>query len=89
MENIRKTLSEIEVIRVRNEAILDATGGRFNMFRVVGVNHYENTHSGIIAEFLNPNGSHGLKDKFLREFINQTIPKDFSFDCNKALVNTD
>ena len=89
MENIRKTLSEIEVIRVRNEAILDATGGRFNMFRVVGVNHYENTHSGIIAEFLNPNGSHGLKDKFLREFINQTIPKDFSFDCNKALVNTE
>ncbi|NLL29392.1 MAG: PD-(D/E)XK nuclease family protein [Bacteroidales bacterium] len=89
MENIQKILSEIEVIRIRNEAIIDATGGRFNMFRIVGVNHYENTHSGIIAEFLNPKGSHGLKDKFLREFINQTIPKDFSFNCNEAQVYTE
>lgn len=43
-------------------------GERFNMFRVCGVNHYENTHSAILAELLNPKGSHGQGDKYLALF---------------------
>lgn len=86
MENIQKLLHKIHVVSVRNETIIEATGGRFNMFSILGVNHYENTHSGIIAEILNPFGSHGLKEKFLNEFVRLNISDDFDFDCKNANV---
>lgn len=89
MENFQNLLHEINVIRVRNETINEATGGRFNIFNIVGVNHYENTHSAIIAEFLNPEGSHGLKEKFLTEFVNQNLSVNFTFDCKSANVQTE
>lgn len=44
-------------------------GERFNIFEACGVNHYENTHSAIIAELLNPHGSHGQADSFLTSFL--------------------
>lgn len=44
-------------------------GELFNIFEACGVNHYENTHSAIIAELLNPNGSHGQADSFLTLFL--------------------
>jgi hypothetical protein len=59
------------------------------MFNILGVNHYENTHSAIIAEFLNPKGSHGLREKFLTEFVNQNLPENFTFDCKSAIVQTE
>jgi hypothetical protein len=89
MENVQNLFHEINVIRVRNETIIAATGGRFNIFNIVGVNHYENTHSAIIAEFLNPEGSHGLKEKFLTEFVKQNLPESFTFNCKSANVQTE
>ena len=44
-------------------------GRMFNVFHLCSVDHYENAHSRIIAEFLNPQGSHGQGDKFLRLFL--------------------
>ena len=44
-------------------------GQMFNVFRLCVVDHYENAHSRIIAEFLNPQGMHGQGDKFLRLFL--------------------
>jgi hypothetical protein len=41
----------------------------FNVFRLCAVDHYENAHSRIIAELLNPQGMHGQDDKFLRQFL--------------------
>lgn len=69
MEKIKSLLSQVNIITKKNNEILDATGSRFNLFRICGVNHYENTHSAIIAEFLSPNGSHGLKSKLLECFL--------------------
>jgi hypothetical protein len=92
MEQIKKLLEQVSMTTKRHaEDIerLDATGGRFNMFRVCGVDHYENTHSAILAEFLNPNGSHGLRSKLLECFI-ETIGSDFikkNFDCANAHVH--
>ena len=91
MENIQNLLNQVAIINQKHEEILDATGGRFNMFRVCGVNHYENTHSAIIAEFLNPKGSHGLKSKLLECFI-ETLGNDFvidKFNCENANVITE
>ncbi|MEN0007975.1 PD-(D/E)XK nuclease family protein, partial [Flavobacterium nitrogenifigens] len=91
MERISNLLSQVAIIGKKNTEILDATGGRFNMFRVCGVNHYENTHSAIIAEFLNPNGTHGLKSKLLECFI-ETLGDYFTvqtFNCEKSRVITE
>jgi hypothetical protein len=88
MENIKKLLEQVSILNKKNAEILDATGGRFNMFQVCGVNHYENTHSAIIAEFLNPNGSHGLKSKLLECFVSTLGDKIMikNFDCANANV---
>lgn len=91
MGKINDLLHQVTVISRKNSEILDATGGRFNMFRVCGVNHYENTHSAIIAEFLNPNGTHGLKSKLLECFI-ETLGEHFtikSYNCEKSRVLTE
>lgn len=91
MEKIKNLLNQISIIDKKNTEILDATGGRFNMFRMCGVNHYENTHSAIIAEFLNPNGTHGLKSKLLECFI-ETLGEYFTiqdFNCEKSRVYTE
>jgi hypothetical protein len=91
MEKIQNLLNQVKIISKKNAEILDATGGRFNMFQVCGVNHYENTHSAIIAEFLNPNGTHGLKSKLLECFI-ETLGEYFTintFNCEKSRVRTE
>jgi hypothetical protein len=91
MEQIKNLLNQVAIISRKNAEILDATGGRFNIFRVCGVNHYENIHSAIIAEFLNPTGTHGLKSKLLKCFI-ETLGDDFKihdFNCEKARVRTE
>ncbi|HBN05959.1 MAG TPA: hypothetical protein DD434_09260 [Bacteroidales bacterium] len=91
MKEIKNLLNQVAIINKKNEEILDATGGRFNMFRICGVNHYENTHSAIIAEFLNPFGSHGLKAKFLELFI-ETLGDRFDikdFNSDRARVITE
>ncbi|MCB5252511.1 MAG: PD-(D/E)XK nuclease family protein, partial [Candidatus Cloacimonetes bacterium] len=91
MKNIQSLLQEINEIRIHHEAMIEATGGRFNIFKIVGVNHYENTHSAIIAELLNPNGTHGLKSKLLECFI-ESFNEKFtiqSFNFDQARVSTE
>jgi hypothetical protein len=91
MEKIKNLLNQVAIINKKNAEILDATGGRFNMFRMCGVNHYENTHSAIIAEFLNPSGTHGLKSKLLECFI-ETLGEYFTiqnFNCERSRVLTE
>lgn len=46
-------------------------GEYFNIFRVCSVDHYEVTHSSVIAEFLNPKGSHGQGVLFLEAFLKE------------------
>lgn len=91
IKDIKNLLNQVAIINKKNEEILDATGGRFNMFKICGVNHYENTHSAIIAEFLNPNGTHGLKSKLLECFI-EMLGDKFNikdFNSSRASVETE
>ena len=65
-------------------------GERFNMFEMLGVAHYEVTHSKIIAGFLNPQGSHGQGDLFLRLFLQTIENKDEIYaDASNAKVYTE
>jgi hypothetical protein len=46
------------------------TGERFNIFSILGLQSAENrTHSAFLRELLDPEGSHGMKDTFLKSFI--------------------
>ena len=88
MKELQILLQQIATITQKNSEILNATGGRFNMFRICGVNHYENTHSAIIAELLNPKGTHSLKSELLEAFLS-LIDKDFvptDFNPSNATV---
>lgn len=44
-------------------------GEQFNIFKVCGIDHYELQHSAIIAELLNPQGSHGQGSSYLKLFM--------------------
>ena len=81
INDIQGLLNQVSTINKKNTDI----------FRICGVNHYENTHSSILAEFLNPQGSHSLKNQFLDAFL-ETIGKDFTlkdFDTANATVHTE
>lgn len=88
MNHIQNLLTQISTLVKKNNEILDASGSRFNMFKVLGVDHYENTHSSIICEFLNPKGSHGLKDQFLKVFLSQVLKNDKEFEEFAILFKT-
>lgn len=90
MENttISNLLKEISVINKKNKQIFELSGGRFNVFGLCKVDHYENIHSDIIAELLNPKGSHGLKEQFLKLFIDEINFDEakLDFDLSTATV---
>ena len=43
----------------------------FNLFDVLGIARREPQHSALLAWLLNPRGSHGLRDYFLRRFLSE------------------
>lgn len=46
------------------------SGENFNIFRILGLEAREvRTHSAFLGELLNPAGSHGLRDTFLKLFL--------------------
>lgn len=73
----------------RNESRL--RGEQFNILHVCGVNHYETTHSAILAEFLNPKASHGQGDTYLKEFLSVVgdVGLPSAFDTSEASVTTE
>lgn len=74
--SVHDLLEKISQLHIRQEEIAKQKGDNFNVFKLCGVNHYENRHSDIIAEFLDPKGSHGCGNDFLRAFC-QIIGLDF------------
>lgn len=69
----------------------NTSGENFNMFSICGVNHYENSHSSILAELLNPKGSHGFDTRFLDAFItilkqNKLLEDTFEFSLQHVSV---
>ena len=44
-------------------------GECYNVFNVLGVDNMELSHSAFLAALLNPDGSHGMQDAFLKAFI--------------------
>lgn len=67
------------------DALAKATGEHFNVFNILRVGHYEvKTHSPMLAELLNPKGSHGQGAIFLRLFLKQFDMPDFDSDSESV-----
>ena len=67
IEGIERLLEEAgKVLADIDKKVSEGAG--FNVFRLCGVDHYETMHSKILAEFLNPKGSHGQGKLFLDLF---------------------
>ena len=67
IEGVKQLLEEVgKVLTDIDKKVFE--GEDFNVFRLCGVDHYETMHSKILAEFLNPQGSHGQRTLFLACF---------------------
>lgn len=67
-EEIKHIINDIEQHRKDKEE----NGDFFNIFSILKVERDEvYTHSAMLCELLNPNGSHGRKDSFLQLFIKE------------------
>lgn len=83
-------LAQINGINKKYEHILKVTGEDFNIFKVLKLQRAENRlHSAFLAELLNPKGSHGQKDIFLKLFIKRLIGHETSFDTVNAKIDVE
>ena len=67
LDEVRGVLKEEQVLRAEKEK----RGENFNVFKVLKQSRVELSHSAFIAELLNPKGSHGMQDAFLKAFVQQ------------------
>lgn len=85
MMNFSVLLNNISAISDRYRAMAELSGENFNLFRIVGLTSDEvRVHSAFLANLLNPKGSHGQKDIFLKLFV-EMVGID-SFLCENAKV---
>lgn len=65
----------------------ELTGEHFNVFKILKLESSEvRMHSAFIAELLNPKGSHGQKDVFLKLFIKSFCFKGAEIDTGSCTV---
>ena len=62
-------LIELMSVIAKSQRVIARADESFNVFKLCGVNHYETMHSRIVADFLNPQGLHGMGDVFLSKFF--------------------
>ncbi len=55
---------------------LEALLGRFNIFEAIGVVRQELRHSDLLAFLLDPRGSHGLGEAFLKRLLQRVLATD-------------
>ncbi|MCR9229115.1 MAG: PD-(D/E)XK nuclease family protein [Flavobacteriaceae bacterium] len=75
-DQVVQLLHEIQTISASYKRVAEATGENFNIFSILQMESDEvATHSRFIAELLDPRGSHGQKDKFLKNFKDIFAPE--------------
>lgn len=90
MNKLQNLLDKTASIVNKSNQLLDATGGRFNIFQVIGVTTAEaRIHSAFLAELLDVNGSHGLKDKPLKAFIRKCLDSEFAFQTTNSICKVE
>jgi len=60
----------LQAMQVRRQTVARQHAPQFNLFRLLGVTRDEvNTHSALLADLLNPKGTHGQGVLFLAAFL--------------------
>lgn len=76
--NIEVLLHEMSTITTKYNIVAEITGERFNVFQILGVSTDEvQTHSAFLKELLDPFGSHGCGNIFLKLFLQCQLNKDY------------
>jgi len=92
MEKIKELLNHISNIVVAEKTQQEERrkrGENFNIFKVLRLTSSEvRLHSAFLAELLNPNGDHGLEDKFLKAFLEIVVGKKANFDFDTKSAKT-
>lgn len=88
LEQLLKEISRIVLKDKVQQEEKRKRGEYFNIFSVIGVQRKEvRLHSAFIAELLNPQGSHGLGDRFLIAFLENTLgKKNYSIETKTTNV---
>lgn len=88
-----KQISEIVVKERIQQEERRKRGENFNIFSVLGLSTSEvRLHSAFLTELLNPNGNHGLGDKFLKCFFDTIVKRvepNFEFETESAIANSE
>lgn len=83
----KNLLERVKVICAVNELEIRDSGQDFNIISILGMENNERyTHSAIIAELLNPNGTHGFGNLFLKEFLKITDILDFDVSNCQVII---
>ena len=72
LDIIQRFFQEVENICTHEQALQEERhrkGENYNLFRILSIERYELKHSALIANLLDPKGSHGCGDAFLRAFF--------------------
>ncbi|QDO95299.1 hypothetical protein FNB79_15410 [Formosa sediminum] len=88
MEKITNILNQTNKIIKHNEELAIAKGELFNIYNILNLKTDEvRTHSAFIGELLNPNGTHLMKESFLKAFL-KVLPKEIysDFNCYSATL---
>ncbi len=89
---IEKLLQDVKISlnKLKNQ---QKPSENFNIFSTLGVEVLETRHSKFLAELLNPNGTHGCKDLFLKEFLEfdqiKNKIQDIETFCKAVKVETE
>lgn len=74
-DRLESILDEVQVLKAKYDERVKATGENFNVFSILDRESDEvKTHSAIIAELLNPHGSHSQGTLFLKLFLKRLKP---------------
>ena len=93
MNNIEDLLSKIRhLVELDNKQKEEARkrGENYNIFSVLKMETAEmKTHSAFLASLLNPDGDHGMKDRFLKSFITKTNCDDLQLETINCTIEVE
>jgi hypothetical protein len=86
----KNLLTQVNAISKHYNKIEYLTGGGFNIFRILKLQTSEvRLHSSFLAELLNPKGTHGQKDIFLKIFVENYQFKGNNFDTASGTIEVE
>ncbi|GEM_PF-497555 len=80
---VKSLIDTVRILNDKYDQLEKLTGEKFNIFTILNMESDEvKTHSKFIYELLNPNGSHGSGDLFIRLFLDE-LPRPKAKDREK------